>query len=136
MITYVVDASAALRYLDGGAGADRFEDIVSACASLDAEVLISAIQWGEIAGKLRNRFGATEEMRILSALFPSEAHIVPATTERALRAAALKVDRKIGYADAFAVDLAMESPSYVLVTVDYGFKAVEDLVRIEFLPMK
>jgi predicted nucleic acid-binding protein len=136
MITYVVDASAALRYVDGGAGADRFEEIVSACASLHAEVLISAIQWGEIAGKLRNRFGATEEMRILSALFPSEVHIVPATAERALRAAALKVDRKMGYADAFALDLAMDSPDHILVTADYGFKAVEDFAHIEFLPSK
>ena len=62
--------------------------------------------------------------------------IVTVSGERAVRAAALKVDRKIGYADAFALEWAMESPDRVLVTADYGFKPVEDLARIEFLPVK
>lgn len=73
---------------------------------------------------------------MLNSVLPSEAEIVPATEERAVRAAVLKIDRKIAYADAFALDLAMESPNRVLVTADYGFKNVEDLARIEFLPQK
>jgi hypothetical protein len=32
--------------------------------------------------------------------------------------------------------MAMESPNRVLVTADYGFKAVADLAQIEFLPAK
>jgi predicted nucleic acid-binding protein len=129
-----MDSSAALRYVDGGAGADRYEEILGACAALDAEVLISAVQWGEIAGKLRARFGPSEDIRILGYLLPSEATVAPATAERAVRAAALKVDRKIGYADAFALDLAMESKGRILVTADYDFQMVRDLVEIEFLP--
>jgi hypothetical protein len=30
----------------------------------------------------------------------------------------------------------MDSPDHILVTADYGFKDVADLVRIEFLPLK
>jgi hypothetical protein len=48
----------------------------------------------------------------------------------------LRVDRKISYADAFALNLAMDSPDHLLVTADCGFEAVEDLARIEFLPVK
>ena len=92
------------------------------------------MQWGEIAGKLRKRFGDADETRILSSLLPSDARIVPATADRAVHAAALKVDRNIAYADGFAVDLAMDSVDHVLVTADYDFKAVDDLARIEFLP--
>jgi hypothetical protein len=62
--------------------------------------------------------------------------IVAATGARAIRAAEVKVDRKISYADAFALELAMDSPEHVLVTADYGFKAVDDLAQIEFLPVK
>ena len=101
-----------------------------------AEVCISAMQWGEIAGRLRQRFGESDEMRILSGLLPSEARIVPVSGERAVLAANLKIDRKIAYADAFALELAMDSPDHVLVTADYGFKAVADLAQIEFLPAK
>jgi len=129
-----LDSSAALRYVDDGAGADRVEEILSACAGWQAELSISAVQWGEIAGKLRKRFGDADETRILSSLLPSDARIVPATADRAVHAAALKVDRNIAYADGFAVDLAMDSVDHVLVTADYDFKAVDDLARIEFLP--
>jgi PIN domain nuclease of toxin-antitoxin system len=136
MTTYVLDSSAALRYVDDGAGADRVEQILSECASRKAVVEISAIQWGEIAGKLRRRFGAGNEARMLGGLIPSEAAIVPATADRAVGAAALKVDRNMAYADGFALQLAMDSRDHVLVTADYGFKAVDDLARIEFLPAK
>ena len=136
MTAYVLDSSAVLRYIDDGPGADRIEEILGACAALRAELSISAVQWGEIAGKLRKRLGASEEARILSSLLPSEARIVSVTGERAVRAAGLKVDHNIAYADSFALELAMGSPERLLVTADYGFKAVGDLARIEFLPAK
>jgi predicted nucleic acid-binding protein len=136
MTTYVLDSSAALRYVDNEAGTDRIHEILLACASRRAELCISAMQWGEIAGKVRKRYGVAVETSILSTLLPSEAVVVPATAERAVRAAALKVGRNLPYADAFAVDLAMDSPDHILVTADYGFKDVEDLARMEFLPAK
>jgi predicted nucleic acid-binding protein len=136
MTTYVLDSSAALRYFDDGAGADRVEEVLSACASRQAKLTISALQWGEIAGKLRKRFGKTDEIRLLNSLLPNEATVVSATADRAVHAAALKVERNIAYADAFALDLAMDSPDHVLVTADYGFKQVDDLARIEFLPAR
>jgi len=42
----------------------------------------------------------------------------------------------VAYADAIALELAMSFRNHVLVTADYGFKGVEDLARIEFLPLK
>jgi predicted nucleic acid-binding protein len=136
MIVYVLDSSALLRYIDNEAGADRIEAIIGACVAGQAEICISALQWGEIAGKIRQHLGANDELRILGNLLPSEVKIVSASGERAVRAANLKVDRKIGYTDAFALDLAMDSPDHLLVTADYGFKAMADLARIEFLPSK
>ena len=136
MTTYVLDSSALLRYIDDEAGADRVEEIFGACVAGQADVHISAMQWGEVAGNLRKRLGALQERRILSSFLPSESEIIAASAERAVRAAEIKVDRKIAYADAFALELAMESADHVLVTADYGFKAVDDLARIEFLPAK
>jgi len=136
MTVYILDSSAVIRYIDSEAGADRVNAILKACVAGQAEVCISAVQWGEVAGNLRKRLGASQETSILSSLLPSESEIVPASAERAVRAAELRVDRKISYADAFALNLAMDSPDHVLVTADYGFQAVDDLVRIEFLPVK
>jgi predicted nucleic acid-binding protein len=136
MTVYVLDSSAVLRYIDKEAGADRMIAIFKTCVRRQAEVRISAVQWGEIAGNLRRKVGASNQSRILDSLIPFELEIVSATGERAVRAAELRVDRKISYADAFALNLAMDSSDHVLVTADYGFQAVDDLVRIEFLPVK
>ena len=125
-----------LRYIDKEAGADRVIAIFKTCVRRQAEVRISAVQWGEIAGNLRRKVGASNQNRILDSLMPFELEIVSATGERAVRAAELRVDRKISYADAFALNLAMDSPDHLLVTADCGFEAVEDLARIEFLPVK
>lgn len=135
MSIYVLDSSALIRYIDNEPGAERMEEILKACALGRARVEISVIQWGEVAGNIRKRAGAREEGRILS-LLPSEVQVVAVTGDGAIRAAALKVDRGMAYADAFALELAMESSNKVLVTADYGFKAVEELCRIEFLPAK
>jgi predicted nucleic acid-binding protein len=136
MTVFVLDSSAVLRYTDNEAGADRVDDVFNACADGQAEVRISAVQWGEVAGNLRKRLGATAQKRILESLMQLQPEIVPASAERAVRAAELRVDRKLAYADAFALDLAMDSVDQVLVTADYDFKAVADLARIEFLPVK
>ena len=136
MTVYVLDSSALIRYLDKEAGGDRVKAILKAFVTGQAGLLISAVQWGEVAGNLRKRFGPQEEERILSSLLPSEAEIVPASGERAVHAAELRVDHKMAYADAFALDLTMDSPDRVFVTADYGFKSVDNLAQIEFLAAK
>jgi predicted nucleic acid-binding protein len=136
MTVYVLDSSAVIRYVDSQTGADRVNAVLKACVAGKVEACISAVQWGEVAGNLRKRLGASQQRRILSSLLPSELEIVPVSAERAVRAAELKVDRKISYADAFALELATSFADHVLVTADYGFKNVDDLAQIEFLPAK
>jgi PIN domain nuclease of toxin-antitoxin system len=136
MTTYVLDASAVLRYINNEAGGVRVGEILVDGVLQRAQLCVSAVQWGEIAGKLRKSLGAGNEGKIMHELLLSGLDIISVDADCSVRAARLKVDRKISYADAFAVDLAMRSPEYVLVTADYDFKAVEDLAKIEFLPAK
>ncbi len=136
MTVCVFDSSALIRFLDKEAGSERVKTALRDCVEGRAEACISAVQWGEVGGNLRKRFGASGEERILTSLLPSEVIIVSATAERAVRAAEIRIDRQLSYADAFALDLAMTSPDYILLTADFGFKSVDDLARIEFLPAK
>jgi PIN domain nuclease of toxin-antitoxin system len=133
---FVLDSSAVLRFLDSEAGVDRVGEIFELRGAQTAEIAISAVQWGEIAGKVRKRLGVSGQNRALALLSRFQPTIVAATCDRAVNAAELKIDRGISYADAFALNLAMDSPQHVLVTADYDFKAVEDLARVEFLPAK
>jgi predicted nucleic acid-binding protein len=134
--TFVLDSSSVLRYIDNEAGADRVNAIFKECVKHQARMCIPALQWGEVAGELWKRLGAAGGRRALESLMPFELDVVPASAERAVHAAALRIDRKIPYADAFALDLALDSQEHILVTADYDFKDAADLARIEFLPLK
>jgi len=136
MTIFVLDSSAVLRFLDKEAGWQRIAAILDSYGDHTCDVVISAVQWGEIAGRVRKRVGIPEQNRVMHKLTQLQLHIEPVTHEQAVRAAELKVDRKISYADAFALDLAMPSAEHVLVTADYDFKKVADLAAIEFLPIK
>jgi predicted nucleic acid-binding protein len=136
VIKYVFDSSAVLRFLDKEAGAERVRAVFRVCAAGEAEPYISAVQWGEIVAVQRKRSGAREQERVLTRLIELQFRVVPVTDERAVRAAELRVDRKMSNADSYAIELAMDSPDHLLVTADYDFKAVDDLARIEFLPVK
>ena len=136
MTVYVLDSSAVLRYIDNEAGSDRVQSVLTDGLYAKAGLSISAVQWGEIAGKLFKRLGTGSRLEAMETLLLSGIVIIPADAERSVSAARFKVDHGISYADAFALDLAMQSAEHVLVTADYGFKAVMDLARIEFLPSK
>lgn len=85
MVTYVLDASAVLRFLDGEAGVDRVKEIFRLALKDECKVVLSAINWGEVFGKLHQRYGGEitgNRMRHLQRNFPMQMLLVsslPAT---------------------------------------------------------
>jgi predicted nucleic acid-binding protein len=57
MVTYVLDSSAILRYLDGEAGCDRVAEILKDHVAGRCEAVICSLHWGEIAGQTCKRRG-------------------------------------------------------------------------------
>jgi predicted nucleic acid-binding protein len=134
MVTYVLDSSAIVRYLDDEAGAARVSEIIKSHLAGRCEAIISALHWGEVAGitcKIHGRQGMDLALSRLNA-FGLE--IVSADADRAVRAALVKLKRGIPYVDAFGVELAAESADRVFVTADFDFKPASRDVAIEFLP--
>ena len=81
MVTYVLDASALLRYLDGEAGAERVKAIIKEHLAGKSRAAMSAVHWGEVAGIVRKRHGATGMGVALSRLAAFGIEVVPATGE-------------------------------------------------------
>lgn len=135
-MTYALDASAILRYLDGEAGSTRVAEIIKDHLAGRHKAIISAVHWGEVAGVTCRAHGRPAVDLVLSRLHSFGLEVVPVTAERALRAALIKVARKISYADAFGVELVADVPEHVLVTADFDLKAAARDVKIEFLPRK
>jgi predicted nucleic acid-binding protein len=134
--TYVLDASAVLRYLYAEAGGDRVLQQLRGCHNGDCKAAISAIHWGEVSYIITRREGADAVDPVLASLSSFKLEVVPVTAERAVRAGHVKTSLRIPYADAFAVELASDSSGHVLVTADFDMKPAAQLVTIEFLPVK
>jgi PIN domain nuclease of toxin-antitoxin system len=148
MTTYVLDASALLRFTDKEAGYERVRALLKQAAKGEVELLISAVNWSEIVGALYKRSGVRQSaMARVSALAANLAalpiSIVPVDKGMAEGAAMFKCDFKIPLADAFAGVLTLtrstgtRKPQATLLTADYDFKSVPaGTIPIEFLPTK
>jgi len=136
MVTYVLDSSAILRYLDDEAGAARVAEIIKSHLAGKCEAIVSALHWGEVAGITCKLHGKAAMELVLSRLSSFGLQIVAADAERAVRSSLIKLNSDIPYVDAFGVELASESRNRVFVTADFDFKAASHDVKIEFLPAK
>jgi predicted nucleic acid-binding protein len=136
MVTFVLDASAILRYLDNEAGADRVAAMIKAHIAGEARAIVSDLHWGEIAGVVYKRHGADTMEKVMSRLDAFGLESAPVTRERAVEAAVIKVQTGIPYAGALGIELASDSDEHIFVTADFDAKAAADRVQIEFLPVK
>jgi PIN domain nuclease of toxin-antitoxin system len=138
MTTYVLDASAILRFSDKEAGFDRVRDLFIEATQGKAELLLSAVNWGEIVGALYKRAGGLSALtnNLAANLAALPLTVVPADNDLAASAAIFKYDFKVPFVDAFAGSLALHENA-TLVTADYDFKSVPSgTIKIEFLPAK
>lgn len=136
MVTYVLDSSALLRYLDDEAGAARVAEIIKSHLTGKCQAMIAAPHWGEIAGITCKVHGKQAMDLALSRLSAFGLEVVPADADRAVAAALIKLKKQLPYVDAFGLQLAVETPDRVFVTADFDFKPASSDVKIEFLPAK
>jgi PIN domain nuclease of toxin-antitoxin system len=136
LVTYVLDSSAVLRYLDGEAGSDRVSEIIKAHLAQGCEAVISSVHWGEIAGHICKRRGRGALDLVLSRLAAFGIPVASVDADRAVRAALIRLKTSIRYVDAFGVDLTSDSRERVFVTADFDFKVASRAVKIELLPAK
>lgn len=136
MVTYALDASAILRYLDGEAGSERVAEIIKGHLAGKWRVIVSAVHWGEVAGITYEVHGREAVDVVLARLLAFGFEIIPVTGERAVRAALIKVARKIPYVDAIGAELAVGVSEHVFVTADFDLRPARREIQVEFLPRK
>jgi predicted nucleic acid-binding protein len=121
MRTYVLDASALLAFLQKTSGAYRVNEILKEALRRHARVLMSAVNFGEVYGKVLPEYGRERTLTILQAVNALAIELVDATPQRACKAADVKAQFKLYYADSFAAALAIEHQA-TLVTSDNDFR--------------
>lgn len=135
MTVYVVDASALLRYLDREPGFDRIAQLLKEAARAKCELLVSAVNWGEVISVIYKVHGLSMTRSVSSQIRALPLTIVSVDADYAERAGIMKQDFKLPYADAFAGALAIAREA-TLVTADFDFKAAAHAISVEFLPGK
>lgn len=122
-----------LRYVENGPGAIRVERVLQDARNTACEVLISAVNWGEVLYVLRRKLGRSNAAVTARALRSLPILIVDAGEAEAEHAAELKEKYLIAYADCFAAALARKSRA-TLITSDFDFKQCQSAMSVEFLP--
>jgi predicted nucleic acid-binding protein len=121
MKTYVFDASSLFAYLQKKPGAPKVSEFLKDAVRGSAQVLISAVNYGEVYGRILRDYGPEQALTTMHAVSPLPIEVVDATPQRAFQAAGIKAQYKLHYVDSFAAALAIEHKA-TLVTSDSDFR--------------
>jgi predicted nucleic acid-binding protein len=139
MKAFVLDASALLRFTDKEAGFERVRSLLQKAARSEIDLLMSAVNWGEVVHAVTRRAGSGAAT-ILDSLAALPVTIVPVDAQDAADAGRFKARYGVPYADSFAAVLTMRRQAgadVTLVTADNDFRRIPGgTLRIDFLPGK
>ncbi|MFZ3339305.1 MAG: type II toxin-antitoxin system VapC family toxin [Terriglobales bacterium] len=131
---YVLDANALSGFFeDREVTARKIERLLAEAVRLDLPLLMSAVNWGEVFYVSWRHHGEATAWQTESRLRELPIVVIPADQERASRAGAIKQKHALGYADAFAAELAIERGAW-LVTADPEFQKVGKALSVYSLP--
>jgi len=119
--TYVFDAAALFVFLENTSAAAKVSELIKEANHRRAEILMSAVNYGEAYGSVLRVRGLDRARAIMSAVRALPIVLMDATPLRAIQAADLKLNYRMYYADSFAAALAIEHKA-TLVTSDSDFK--------------
>lgn len=127
---YLFDSHALLAFFQEEKGTEVVAKILRRALKQRLDRLICVINLGEIIYMTKRRFGDNKKVEILGRVHQLGFKILPAPEALVYKAAELKADYPISYADCFALACALEQ-SAILVTGDPEFKKVAHLINIQ-----
>lgn len=131
---YVLDANALIGFFeDRQRVAEKVRQLLGEALRRDLPLLISAVNWGEVFYIAWRRHGEEKAREAEARLQRMPIAVIAADRERASRAGTLKEKHGLGYADAFAAELAMEKDAW-LVTADSEFSKIGKGLSVYSLP--
>jgi predicted nucleic acid-binding protein len=131
---YVLDANALIVFFEErGSGAQKIRHLLSEAVRHDVPLLMSAVNWGEVFYIAWKRRGEAKAWEAEARLQELPVAVINVDRERASRAGALKQKHSLGYADAFAAELAIERGAW-LVTADPEFSKLGKALAVYSLP--
>jgi len=133
MRIHVLDASALYRYLTNGDGAQIVAQVLKDASVTNSAAIMSVVNWGEVYYTLVKHIGLSKTDKLTTELLDKvPISLVPVAPADAVRAARVKAQYNLPYADAFAA--ALTGGQHVLVTADVGHFERVPRLRLLKLP--
>lgn len=129
---YVLDSYAVLVLLESEAGSEDVRAVLKQAQEGTAQVLMSWVNVGEVAYIVQRRWGKEAVYQVLGTLEAVPIELVEVGRDLALTAAAIKAEKPLAYADAFAAGLAVRAEG-TLLTGDPEFESLVEVVNIQWL---
>jgi predicted nucleic acid-binding protein len=132
-MNYILDAWALVAWLEEENGHRRVDDLFNKAQRQEVKLAISIVNFGEVFYRTAKQYGIEEAIRTEKRLRALPINIIAPVEEKlVMRAAYLKAQYPISYADAFAAALT-EQEKAILLTGDADFKRVEKIIKVEWL---
>jgi len=125
----VLDASALMAFFEGRTGAEKLDEIIRLAIAGKRELLMSAVNWGEVYYSAWREHGEQAARKTLAEIAQLPIEIVDAGLQLTRSAAEIHAQHRLPYADSFAVALASMVGAAV-ATSDKDFKRVGDMVEL------
>ncbi|HEY5139443.1 MAG TPA: type II toxin-antitoxin system VapC family toxin [Methylococcales bacterium] len=131
-LTFLLDSSAFLAYLNDEPGREQGQEILALGKSHKCQLVMFLINLGEVLYITKRTRGlpGTQMVQALVERLPLE--FLKASRDLILNAAQIKASHALSHADAFAVASAICEDAIVLIG-DPEYHTVEDLVKVEWL---
>ena|SRR5579885_3159428 len=130
----VLAANALISFFEDRPGAAaKVRHLLGEALRHDQPLLMSAVSWGEVFYIVWRHHGEELAYEAEKKLLQLPIVVVAVDRERATRAAAMKQNYGLGYADSFAAELAVQSGAS-LVTADPEFRKVGKALQVYALP--
>ena len=129
---FLFDSHALLAFFQNEAGAEVVCNILKKSMEQGLDRLICVINLGEIIYMTKKRFDDRKKLEILGRIHQLSFKVLPIPDSLVYKAAEIKAEYPISYADCFVVACAQEHDA-TIVTGDPEFKHAEHLAKIEWI---
>jgi predicted nucleic acid-binding protein len=128
-MNYVLDASALMAFFEDRAGGEKVEELLFKAAEAKRPLLMSVVNWGEVYYAIWRAHSEKAANTKLQETAQLPVELMDVDAELARRAASLKAQHNLPYADCFAAALA-QARKATLVTTDRDFERVAKVLKI------
>ena len=132
MKSYVIDSFAMIAFFENEPGAEKVADVLNALMKQKAKAFMSVINWGEVYYNTMRVQGIKKAEEVITQFKKYPIQLVSADQGLTYKAAKLKGEHKIAYADCFAAALSSKLKATV-ITGDPEFKKLEPKISIQWI---